>query len=272
MRTTAPNHLRRLPGRRIAGWVSWILLLLLPGLAAQAYGPQTVKRMTDGCLRLAPASLRSAMLAHRDDLDRGVAEVLAAFDGAPRESVVAALSEESALVPRLPAQRAPFDTIAYHFGRVAGLFFVLNDPLARGDDARSEEVRSDYFGYLERKLPLMVLAFDGYDNPSLSGDWGEYAMRRLKGRGRYQEAVLLCYFPGGRRTSSSTFDDRSNAFAVAQLTLSHGVSDAAKAWFFLWRGMNGDVSATPFYRPAASETASAPPPRDAAAGSASPSP
>ena len=83
----------------------------------------------------------------------------------------------------------------------------------------------------------------------MGGDVRGYMEYRLAKERRYQRAVLFCYFPNGRRVSSATFDDRSNAFGVAQLILSHAVSDTAKTWFYLWKEMDGDVSATPFYHP-----------------------
>ena len=92
-------------------------------------------------------------------------------------------------------------------------------------------------------------SFDGYDAPPLAGNLQTYLDRRMAFEGRYREAVLFCYFPKGERVSSDTFDDRSNAFGVAQVMLSHAASDAAKAWLQVWQAMDGDLSATPYYRP-----------------------
>jgi hypothetical protein len=235
--------------RRLRAWGAGALLLALAPLGTWAYGPATVKRLTDVSLRLAPPALRSALLAYRPELDRGVAEALSSYGTAPRPAVVEAAQHEFDLLPTLPRDQAPFQVIAYHFGRLAGLVYAVNDPLLEGKDARALEVHADYLGYVERKLPLMIFAFDGYDRPPLDGDLTTYLSARLRGEVRYRDAVLFCYFPKDTRVSSDTFDDRSNAFGVAQVFLSHAVSDAVKAWVGVWKAMDGDLSATPFYHP-----------------------
>jgi hypothetical protein len=206
--------------------------------------------MTDVTLRLAPRSLRAVLLANRGPLDRGVTEALGTFGLAPAQEILAEAQRELEGIHALPASQAPMELIAYHFGKLAGLIYVANDPFARSEDGRARQVRQDYSSYIELKLPLMVFAFDGYGTPPLEGDLRAYLAARLAGQERYREAVLFCYFPEGRQVSSRTFDDRSNAFGTAQVVLSHAVSDAAKAWLQVWRAMEGDLSATPYYRPA----------------------
>ncbi len=205
--------------------------------------------MTDVTLRLAPPSLRTILLTNRDQLERGISEALESQGPAPPEELLAESQKEFAGIPRLSSTQAPLPVIAYHFGKLAGLVFAANDPFTRGDDKRAREVREDYFRYVERKLPLMVFSFDGYDAPPLKGNLEAYLAERQGRDARYREGVLFCYFPSGTRVASETFDDRSNAFAVAQVILSHAVSDAAKAWLQVWQAMDGDLSATPYYRP-----------------------
>lgn len=232
------------------------LLLLAPAVSTPAsapadatYGPATTKRMTDLTLRLAPVALRNALLAYRTDLDRGVSDALTGYAAKPTADILDAAVREFDLVPTLLQTTEPFQQVAYHMGMTAGLIYLLNDPLRAGQDPRAAQVRADYLVYMERKLPLMVVAFDGYDSPPLTGDLRSYLIQRLDGMPRYEQAVLFCYFPHGKRVSSDTFDDRSNAFGVAEVVLSHAVSDAAKSWFYMWKSMGGDVAATPFYHP-----------------------
>lgn len=218
-------------------------------LQTAAYGPATVKRMTEVTLRLAPRSLRAGLLANRNHLDRGVSDGLGACAACPAQDLLASAQREFAGIPALPSSQVPLEQIAYHFGKLAGLIYAANDPFAWGQDGRARGVRPDYMGYIERKLPLMVFAFDGYGVPPLGGDLQAYLSARMQGGERYRAAVLFCYYPEGRRVSSRTFDDLSNAFGTAQVILSHAASDAAKAWFQVWKAMEGDLSATPYYRP-----------------------
>jgi hypothetical protein len=222
--------------------------LAAPLFAAGTYGPATVNRMTDVTLRLAPVSLRSALLEYRQHLDRGVKETLASVDSAEREAILREAEREYALLPAMARSLEPFERVAWHFGRLAALAYLANDPLAAKGDARAASVHQDFLDYLERKQPLMKVSFDGYEAPPFTGDARAYLSRRLSGEERYREAILFCYFPKGQRVSSDTFDDQSNAFGAAQSLLSHAVSDAAKLWFYVWKSMDGDVSATPFFR------------------------
>jgi hypothetical protein len=243
------------PAPRLVLFAAALLFLAGVSLPACAYGPATVKRMADVTLRLAPVSLRRALLDYREHLDRGIEETLQGYGGARREDLLAEAEREYALIPTLPRTLEPFERIAWHFGRFAALVYLVNDPLAGTDDARVREIHQDYFAYLEGKLPLMVLTFDGYESPPFTGDVRAYLGRRLQGGGRYRDGILFCYFPDGKRVSSKTFDDQSNAFGSAQAILSHAASDAAKLWFYTWRSMEGDDSATPFYTgPPRSET------------------
>jgi hypothetical protein len=227
-----------------------LVLTCLAPLALLAYGPATTRRMAEVTLRLAPPSLRSALLAEREQLDRGISDALSDYGTSSREQVLAEAQREFAGIPGLTSVQAPFPQVAYHFGKLAGLVYVANDPFARSGDGRARAVRQDYMQYVERKLPLVVFSFDGYASPPVEGDLGKYLAARMAGGGRYVESVLFCYFPpGGGRVPSSTFDDRSNAFGSAQVILSHAASDAAKAWLQVWQAMDGDLRGTPYLRP-----------------------
>jgi hypothetical protein len=76
-------------------------------------------------------------------------------------------------------------------------------------------------------------------------------------RGRVAEdAEDLCraYFPDGPSSdavSSLSFDDRSIPFAIASLSRSHAVSDAANLLLAVWAGSGGDLEGTPYWKPPA---------------------
>lgn len=218
---------------------------------APIFGPAALNKMTGATLQLAPASLRAALGAYRGILDRGVLDTMLHEGKRPSGELLSALQAEIGEIPSLPQKQAPFEDVAYRFGKVAALTFLLNDPLRESEDPKLSAVREDYRGYMDRKLPLMPLVFDGYENPPMAGDAkGYFALPgHSQRRERYREALLFCYYPQGKQVTSATFDDRSNAFGVAQATASHAVSDAAKTWFQIWKSMDGDLSATPYYRP-----------------------
>jgi hypothetical protein len=219
------------------------LALLLCPLASPAYGPKTVVRMTDGTLRVAPVSLRAALLAYEKELRAGVEEGLAVRDEDP--AAAAAIVAEA--IPTLAAKQASFSEIARAYGRLAGLAFQCNDPLRGQKNSRLKGLSGDYYGYVERVLPRLVLTFDGYQT-GRDADARAFLVAREPWLERYRKALESDYFPGGRRASSLTFDDLSNAFGTAQSVLSHAVSDAANLWLGVWESMNGDFAATPYLK------------------------
>ncbi len=223
--------------------------LFFASVPAGAYGPVVLAKMTSSTLKLAPASLRGVLSSYQKYVDQGVKDTVDKEGRQPGPVLVSALQEEIVKMAELAKGQAPFEEVSYRFGRVAALAFLLNDPLRDSSDPRIVAIRDDYSSYMERKLPKMPVVFDGYDNPEMSGDADVYFQQRFKGEQRYRDALLFCYYPAGKAVSSQTFDDRSNAFAVVETIASHAVSDAAKMWFYIWKEMDGDVSATPFYKP-----------------------
>ncbi|MGC8762836.1 MAG: hypothetical protein ACP5VN_04280 [Acidobacteriota bacterium] len=238
--------------RRLRFWGAGTLLVLAP-LLLSALGPRAARRTVDAALRLSPASLRSVLLAHRRDVDRGFEEALAEGRGRTRGDLVDRLRGETDRAPRLSRERAPFASVAHSFGRMAGLVWLLNDPFLENAEPALREVEGDYARYVERKLPLLILSFDGWRSPPLENDLSGYFAQRALSAERYRAALKTCYYPEGKRVSSETFDDRSNAFGVAQAALSHAASDTAKVWARVWGTMGGDLSAAPFGGPPAPE-------------------
>lgn len=233
------------PARRNGSrsWIFAVAMTMLP-LLLQAYGPKAVVRMTDGALRVAPVALRSALLAYEKDLRAGVEESLST----PVKDPAEAASKVSAAIPALAARQAPFSEIARAYGRLAGLAFLANDPFRAAGAGRFKALAPDYFGYVDRVLPRLVLTFDGYEAYPEGADARAFLASRGEGLERYREALEHDYFPGGRRVSSETFDDLSNAFGTAQAVLSHAVSDAANLWLRAWESMRGDTAATPYLK------------------------
>jgi hypothetical protein len=219
------------------------LAVLLGPLAAFGYGPKAVVRMTDGTLRVAPASLRAALLAYEKDLRAGVEEGLAVRDSDPARAAATVVEA----IPTLAAKQAPFSEIARAYGRLAGLAFQCNDPLRGQENGRLKGLSGDYYGYVERVLPRLPLTFDGY-RAERDGDARAFLAGREPWLERYRKALENDYFPGGHRVSSETFDDLSNAFGTAQSVLSHAVSDAANLWLRAWESMSGDSAATPYLK------------------------
>ncbi|HNQ78168.1 MAG TPA: hypothetical protein PK747_08770 [Acidobacteriota bacterium] len=225
-----------------------VLSIVLLSTGAFAYGEKTTEKMVDSAVWLAPPSLKGLLTAFRKDTLSGVRETLDTQSGKQDVDLCLALEEEMALLPKLASKQSSFEQIAFHFGKVAALVFLLDDPFRNNEDSRVKEISSDYKEYMERKVAKHILTFEGYASPAFEIPVSGYFEKRKAAFPRYVESVLFCYFPSGERVSSKTFDDRSNAFGVSQIVLSKSVSDAAKVWLHVWKSMDGDVSGTPFLK------------------------
>jgi hypothetical protein len=238
-------HERLTPGRT---FFLFVLLLLMASMSAFAYGKKTTEKMVDGAVWLAPPSLRGLLTAYRSNVIEGINETVGAEEKEAEADLYTKLDTEMALLPKLASKQTSFEQIAYHFGKAAALVFLLDDPFRQGDEKRIKEISSDYKEYIERKISKNMLTFDGYSSPPFEKPISAYFDKRKENFPRYKESVLYCYFPEGDKVSSQTFDDRSNAFGVAQIIISRTVSDTAKVWFEIWKSMDGDTEGTPFLK------------------------
>lgn len=213
-----------------------------------AYGEKTTEKMVESAVWLAPPSLKGLLTAYKKEIISGVTETLGSQSGKQDAELCSALEEEMALLPNLASKQSSFEQIAYHFGKAAAIVFLLDDPFRNSEDARVKEICPDYKQYMESRISKQFLTFDGYASPAFEPPVSSYFGKRKEHFPRYVSSVLFCYFPQGERVSSKTFDDRSNAFGVAQIILSKSVSDAAKVWLHVWKAMDGDVSGTPYLK------------------------
>lgn len=211
-----------------------------------SYEQKTIDKMVEGSVWLAPPSLKGLLAVYRKNILEGVTETMESGASLTDGELCLLLEEEMELLPRLAKKQSSFEQIAYHFGRAAAFVFLLNDPFRLNEEKEAKEISADYKKYIEKKLPRLILTFDGYSSPRLEKPLEKYFDKRRLNFPRYVDSVIYCYFPNGKRVSSQTFDDRSNAFGVAQIVLSKSVSDTAKVWVIVWKAMDGGTKGTPF--------------------------
>lgn len=226
--------------------VSLFLLVFSFSSSFFAYGEATIEKMVDSCIWLSSPSLKGFLGVYKKEVIAGAAEVLEVDTDSTTEAICAKLQNEFKELPILAERQPLFEIIANKFGRIAGYVFLLNDPFRESVDEKALEIREDYKKYIDSQISKIVLTFDGYDNPPLENPFCNYFQKRREDFKRYIDSILFCYFPEGKRVSSKSFDDRSNAFGAAQRILSRSVSDAAKVWLEVWKKMDGDIKGTPF--------------------------
>lgn len=223
-----------------------ISILLILCLQAYPYGEKSIEKMVDGVIWLAPPSLKGFLSAYRGNLIDGIKDTIKKDHNLKFNDLIKNLEIEINELKTLVSTHPSFEMVAYKFGKSAGIVFLLDDPLRETDDKRIMAIRDDYKKYIEIKISKLILTFDGYDNPPFEKPIKSYFEKRSEAFERYRDALLFCYFKEGKLISSKNFDDKSNAFGVAQVILSRSVSDAAKVYLEIWKSMGGDLEDTPY--------------------------
>lgn len=231
---------------RILAKAFLILSVSLFSLSLFSYGDATIEKMVDSCIWLSSPSLKGFLGVYKKEVIAGVNEVFESDSNLNSEALCTKLEREFEELPVIASRQPSFEVIANRFGRIAGYVFLLDDPLRETKDEKIIEIRLDYSKYIDLKISKLILTFDGYETPPLENPFCNYFQKRKEDFQRYIDSILFCYYPEGKKVSSKTFDDRSNAFGAAQRILSRSVSDAAKVWFEVWKKMDGDISGTPF--------------------------
>lgn len=243
-RSSAP--LERLPraARALAVALAGGVALLAGAGPAAAWSPSMQESIALEAARFAPVELRAELLRYRSSLVAGAREPIAERDGNRHVKnedgsgrLDRVLAEEvEAAIAALRARR-PWPEVALRFGRVAHFAADLNQPLnASAGDREENRFFRDFALYADSARPRFALVTYGAER-ALGGGAG---VRRLadealaRGR-RLYPAVGREYRRIGFASGRAGFDDRSTAFAVAALSYSHAVTDAARLFRHVWR-------------------------------------
>lgn len=160
-------------------------------------------------------------------------------DGAGQLDAVIAKSVENAILAiRL---HRPFNEVAYRLGLVSHYFADANNPLNVADsDPEEGRYFGDFSRYLESADSRLGVVFYGFRAIRLDQDGLSTVLAETFRRSReLYPKVGLEYRRVSFARGSSTFDDRSTAFAVAALARSHAVSDIADMLRYIWLSAGG---------------------------------
>jgi hypothetical protein len=228
------------------------------------------KTILRGAIRLMPDTLRQMMVAHQEELLKGMLSPGTPEDRPehwqhPSEEYGAAArkaeEEAVALAAAMDGHR-PLPEVVRRFGTLAHWIADINDPLHAADrDPNLGRYYRDYQSYLEQSLSRYPLVFHGYRSATLSSSGpGRYLLESAARSREYAESVRAAYNPDGTRLSKQAFDERSLAFGVGSLSFSNAVNDIARVWLWAWERCHGDTSGTPYsLQPAPSPAAASRP-------------
>lgn len=222
--------------------------ILAPSAPLAAWTPASQRTIAATAARLAPPDLHRQIARNRQAYLMGAVEP---FESAPPESRVKYADGAGQLDRVIPVvvdnavrsiqAHRPFNEIAYRLGLVSHYLAQANNPLAavRGDRA-APRWAADYPRYVESAQPRLQVIFYGFrpgfdarrDLPGLVDE----TLRRSRG---YHVLIDREYRRIAFRSGLRHFDDRSSAFGVTTLAMSHAVSDIAEVFRYIWLTAGG---------------------------------
>ncbi len=236
---------------------------LFPAGAASAWTPKTQVLIAESSLAVAPLDLRRQIDKHIEQFRRGSVAPFQNGDAAAHykngngsgslDRWIVAETERA--IGALKAHR-PFRDVVFQLGVLAHYVADANNPLITAEsDPRESSYSRDFLSYVEGAQERFVLVFYG-DGRDLAGP-GALAplLDRTLTRGRQLYPAIGREY---RRVSGPPgrlkFDDKSVAFAVGSLALSHAASDVGAVLRYVWLEAGGaDFRDLPLTAPGAGQ-------------------
>jgi hypothetical protein len=215
---------------------------------AAAWRPETQEAIALEAARLAPPDLARQIERHSRSFLAGVRAPLTESEAARHmknadgsgllDKTIAA--EIAAAVAAIEKHR-PFAEIVQRLGRVSHFVADANLPLNAANADREEgRYFRDYLDYAESARTRFAVVFYGVGTEWRGARDIETWTQRTLARGRrLYPAIGEEYRRVGMSPGTAAFDDRSTAFAVAALSYSHAVSDATRAFRYIWLASGG---------------------------------
>ena len=227
--------------------------LLLAGLGAStafAWTPATQVTIGENAASISPPDLTRQIARHREAFRRGL---LSPFEAAPQKAHVKNPSgggELDSSVKRATERAVaaikthqPFAEVVYQLGIVAHFVADASNPMNTSDEDSAESTYfNDYLRYIEAARPRFPIVFygEGRDITNTRDLDLLFENSLVRGRGFYP-MIGKEYQRIGRVDGVTLFDDRSTAFGVGSLSVSHAVSDVAAVMRYIWlQGGGGD--------------------------------
>ena len=199
--------------------------------------------IAEKALQWMPESLRRVLSRNMDSLRNGIDEVhgakfLMASDRLPLEENL--LQRMTSTVQRLQS-RPKFSEAAKDFGAIAQMILLLNLPENEAGSGDKLLSFTDVIGRNTQAFRVVV-----YDASEIGESLDE--VRPLLDTARQRRKRLSEPFGvEATRLARSTIalDPRAALYGIAALVYSHAINDTARAWLWIWRSANGDMSGRP---------------------------
>ena len=237
-----------------------VALVLAQGApAAEPWTPAVQQQIAVVATRLMPPLLARQLVRYSEEVKSGALAPFKTDD--PEYHVLNAdgrygqaaqrIEQETAKIVTMLNNHVPLSQVAYELGVVSHYVSDVASPLATSDgDPREATYASDFARYAERNLGKFPTVFDGFYDFDRAAFTTEGYLRAVSERANRLYPILgQAYYPDGKTgmASSTSFDDRSPAFGIAQLSYNHAVSAVANVWLYIWREAHGDISGSSNY-------------------------
>jgi hypothetical protein len=237
---------KQLYGRALAAGL--LVCVCAAGWPAEAWTPKSQVTIGREAARLAPADLRRQLAKHKKAFEEGINSPFRETDPS-RHAKNADGSGQLDRVIQAEVSKAiaairghqPFPEVVRQLGVVSHFVADANNPLATAASDREEgRYFADFLRYAESAESRLPVVFYGVERRLDRGrDLSPLIAATLaRGRSLYplvgREYRRIGFAPG-----SEAFDDRSTAFGVVSLALSHAVTDVTQALRHIWLQAGG---------------------------------
>jgi len=226
---------------------------VLAALPAAAWSPVVTRTVAWRAVQFFPPDLAEQVRTNHRFYDRGIREGLAsppAWRGGPPGSLIPALEEQVRACIRDLKRPVPLSQIVEELGQLAVRVADANDPLAIGrGDPREPYYRAGYEQYVETILPRVEMVYYGQDPGIVRQGRLDAFVTGVVNRSRsWYPLIGEEFYRTGHLRDWRTFDDRSVAFGIAGVSLSHALTDMANLASYIW-GAGGGLVPTPLPTP-----------------------
>jgi hypothetical protein len=210
------------------------------------WSSSTVRHVAWSAVDFFPPDLERQVRRHHRRFDAGIQRGMAAppaWRAASPGSLPAALEDQVSRCVEGLNQPIPLEQLVEELGVLAVRVLDANDPLAVAHaDPREPLYSADYEAYVGTIIDRVRLVYYGLDRDLVyGGEIGALVDETLQRGRELYPFVGAEFYRSGERCSWRTFDDRSLAFGIAAISLSHGLTDLANLTAHVWQGGGGRV-------------------------------
>jgi hypothetical protein len=181
----------------------------------------------------APQDLKPLFKVFEEDFKRGLCRPVERPTPESLEKSVSAIIQKVKHHEGMPV-------IIEELAAVTRQTILYMDPVREGkNDALCVHVRSDFPRFIQSRLERFPVVFYGFDPQLYRGDSLGYFRNQTRDTKDLSRLLLLDYTRGSGWATYRAFDDQSNAFGVAQITLNQTFSAILNLWYYVWTKSGG---------------------------------